>query len=98
LYLFHDNASIYRSEAFKDGLRHGSSSEHRRDGTLRYTQSYHEASALNSTGNHFQNQSSLLPQGQRHGPRVCYADNGRTQLTTSIFSSGSGSLWLFRDK
>ncbi len=40
LSLHHDNAAPYRSEAFTGGLRHGTSTEYRRSGTLRYTQEY----------------------------------------------------------
>jgi hypothetical protein len=40
LRLFHDNSSPFRSETFTDGLKHGTSSEYRRDGTLRYSQEY----------------------------------------------------------
>ncbi len=45
LSIFHDNSTLYRNEAFQDGLKHGASSEYRRDGTLRYTQQYLQVQA-----------------------------------------------------
>jgi len=101
LSLFHDNSSIYRCEAFTDGCRHGTSTERRRDGTLRYTQEYAQVIPHHLHCHHARPPPPLPShclQGLRHGPRVCFADDGRTPLQTSGFSHGSGTLWLFRDR
>jgi hypothetical protein len=43
LSIFHDNSTLYRSQVFQDGLRHGASAEYRRDATLRYTEQFFQA-------------------------------------------------------
>jgi hypothetical protein len=116
LSVFHDNSSLYRSECFADGVKHGDDSplttkpnlsikHHDAQVQAPNTDATAHSDTLNNTfrqrrmrGDQLLSPSSRLLQGQRHGPRVCYADNGRTAISTSTFSHGSGCLWSFRDK
>lgn len=91
--LYARNGSLFTCRSHLSGALHGALQQFRDDGSLLYVAVYY---TLCNAFHSFVSYSEMWCEGKRHGPRVCWSDDGKSPLMVEEFASGSGLFAEFR--
>lgn len=96
--LYTRTGSLFTSRSYLSGALHGALQQFRDDASLLYVAlcllriSFRLFNVFHS----FVSYSEMWRAGKRHGPRVCWSDDGQSQLMVQEFTNGSGVFADFR--